>query len=202
MCVCVCAVVQGAAEAPEGVGVGDVDTTQRSGFCIGTAPVHARPPASPTAHSAGATSRAAMSSSGAARSGSPGRPASPSRMSVASPRLQPQQQQQQQLSARPGSPQLQGQKLQAADAGAPDAGGGAELLFDRNALFSKYKHSVADGSGHAEQVKQHQQQVAQLKQQIKVRGRRLVMLSAGCRLGEQYNPRMQGGRAHVLLGAT
>jgi hypothetical protein len=96
-------------------------------------------------------------------------------MSSPSPRAQasaaPQQQQQQQQLTRPGSPQLQqGQKGQLAVVGstAAAAEGAAELLFDRNALFSKYKHSVAEGRRQAEQVKQQQQQVAELKQQIKV----------------------------------
>jgi flagellar motor protein MotB len=95
-------------------------------------------------------------------------------MSSPSPHTQapaaPQQQQQQQLT-RPGSPLLlQGQKgqLKAAGSTAAAAEGAAELLFDCNALFSKYKHSVAEGKRQAEQVKQQQQQVAELKQQIKV----------------------------------
>lgn len=102
-------------------------------------------------------------------------------MSSPSPRTQLQtatQQQQQQLT-RPGSPLLQqGQKGQLAAA----AGGAAELLFDHNALFSKYKHSVADGKRQAEQVKQQQQQVAELKQQIKVGASKALPLHciAGC----------------------
>jgi hypothetical protein len=92
-------------------------------------------------------------------------------MSSPSPRTQAAPQQQQQL-ARPGSPLLQpGQKGQLAAAhsgGAAASEGAAELLFDRNALFSKYKHSVAEGKQQSEQVKQQQQQVAELKQQIKV----------------------------------
>lgn len=152
----------------DGAGVGDVDTSS-SGFCIGTAPMQARPPASPSAAAGRADSSASNAAAGAA--GKPGlspRMAPPSRMSMSSPsprtQLQTATQQQQQQLTRPGSPLLQqGQKGQLAAA----AGGAAELLFDRNALFSKYKHSVADGKRQAEQVKQQQQQMAELKQQIK-----------------------------------
>jgi hypothetical protein len=39
---------------------------------------------------------------------------------------------------------------------------------DHNALFSKYKHTTAQGRQQAETVRQQQQLVAQLKQELKV----------------------------------
>lgn len=47
-----------------------------------------------------------------------------------------------------------------------ETGFGADA--DRNALFSKYKHTVAQGLQQAEVVRQQQQLVAQLKQELKV----------------------------------
>jgi hypothetical protein len=169
--------LQGDVAEADAAGVGDIDTSS-SGFCIGTAPVQAWPPTSPSA-AAGRVDMLA-SSAAAGASGKPGlspRMVPPSRMSMSSPspraqvQAASQQQQQQQQLTRPGSPLLQqGQKGQlAATPRAAAAEGAAELLFDRNALYSKYKHSIAEGKRQAEQVKQQQQQVAELKQQIKVR---------------------------------
>lgn len=80
--------------------------------------------------------------------------------------LQQQQVQQQrpgtQQSSRPGTRGAAGAS-QGTDAGA-EFGGDA----DRNALFSKYKHGIAQGSQQAEAVRQQQQLVAQLKQELKV----------------------------------
>jgi hypothetical protein len=39
---------------------------------------------------------------------------------------------------------------------------------DHNALFSKYKHTTAQGMQQAETVRQQQQLAAQLKQELKV----------------------------------
>lgn len=45
---------------------------------------------------------------------------------------------------------------------------------DRNALFSKYKHSVAQGMQQAEAVRQQQQMVVQFKQELKVHCRAVL----------------------------
>lgn len=85
---------------------------------------------------------------------------------------QPQQQQQRpgtQQSARPGT-------AGSAALGDSSADFGADV--DRNALFSKYKHTVAQGVQQAEAVRQQQQLVAQLKQELKV-GRALLRCCVG-----------------------
>lgn len=85
---------------------------------------------------------------------------------------QPQQQQQRpgtQQSARPGT-------AGSAALGDSSADFGADV--DRNALFSKYKHAVAQGVQQAEAVRQQQQLVAQLKQELKV-GRALLRCCVG-----------------------
>lgn len=49
-----------------------------------------------------------------------------------------------------------------------DSGADFGADADRNALFSKYKHAVAQGMQQAEAVRQQQQLVVQLKQELKV----------------------------------
>ncbi|KAF8058116.1 KLP1 [Scenedesmus sp. PABB004] len=163
---------QGAAAELEAGGVGEVDAG--GGFCVGSAPAHARPPASPVGGAAGVP-------------GGQSRGASPPRGSP-SPRGTAQALQQLAGTAkqqRPGSPLAHGQRAAAAAAAAAAAvaaeagpaaaalageqagGAGAEPPLDRNALFSRFKHGVAEGRRAAEAVRAAQQQVAELKQQIK-----------------------------------
>jgi hypothetical protein len=77
-----------------------------------------------------------------------------------------QQQQQQQRSATQQSPRP-GTSGTNGSAAFGDSSG-AELGVDHNALFSKYKHTTAQGRQQAETVRQQQQLVAQLKQELKV----------------------------------
>lgn len=130
------------------------------------------------------------SSAAAGASGKPGLSpgmVSPARMSFSSPSPRTQTQaaphQQQQELMRPGPLMLQqgqiGQSPTAAGSNAAASEGAAGLMFDRNALFSKYKHSVAEGRRRAEQVKQQQQQVAELKQQMKVGASTVTALFSG-----------------------
>eukprot|EP00879_Flechtneria_rotunda_P027678 GHRR01029659.1.p1 GENE.GHRR01029659.1~~GHRR01029659.1.p1 ORF type:complete len:728 (+),score=322.72 GHRR01029659.1:391-2574(+) len=121
-------------------GVGDVDTSQGAGFCIGTAPQQARPAASAGApgHSGGSTGSFAST------------PRAPGHQQHG------QQQQKQQPFGQPADQQVLG-----------FSAGGVSGGVDRNAWFSKYKHSIPQGRRQSDILKQQQQQVAELKQQIK-----------------------------------
>jgi hypothetical protein len=54
------------------------------------------------------------------------------------------------------------------DALEQQGGSGPAVSADRKALFSKYKHAVVQGVQQAETVRQQQQLVNQLKQELKV----------------------------------
>lgn len=154
------------------MGVGDVDLAASAGFCIGTAPVQARPSV-PLSQAAAAA--AAARASDMANSGRSPRSVSPGRAAVSSPRGLLQQQQYQPSSplAQPQQQQPDGQASACSmgdfspRTGGGEIGGSGETL-GRNALFSKYKHSVPEGRRQSEQVRAQQQQVNELKQQIKV----------------------------------
>lgn len=124
------------------------------------APLYARPPLSPRHHAA-ATADTGSSSKTNSSSSTTTAPAGPHSCSS----LQKQQQQTQQ----PHRPATQQSPRPAGDGSSSvgdNAAGCADV--DRNALFSKYKHTTAQGMQQSEVVRQQQQLVVQLKQELKV----------------------------------
>lgn len=117
----------------------------------------------------------------ATAAGTGSRCSSPAAATIRQPQRQPGSSQQ--PAGRPGSSSSSSTVNGAATAAAAGHGvtedAGADSCSslvgdaDRNALFSKYKHSVPHGIAQAQLVKQQQQLLGQLKQGIKV-GRGLV----------------------------
>jgi hypothetical protein len=137
------AMMQSGAVEPDAVGVGDIDASQGSGFWIGTAPTQARPGPGTQMMLRHVTS-----------SLMPGAVPVANASSTRSPRNNLQQ----------PSPRLEAGSLHQHQQQA----GSATDVVDRNVLYSRYKYSIPQGQQLAEQVKRQQQQVANLKQQIKV----------------------------------
>jgi hypothetical protein len=158
--------------------VGELDPAAQRGFLLGCAPLNARPqqPPLPTAGagaggagaSADAGARAGLEygSSGGGGGAKAGRPLSSSKQTVrgASPVGPPQ------LRAANPSVVQPGELISSlGGAGAPPGTLGKRLdqAMDMNALFVEWKG--VSGARHAAQVREHQQQLAELKQRIKVR---------------------------------
>jgi len=127
-------------------------------YCLLAAPLYARPPLSSPRHAAAHQAGGAAGPAGVNSSSSSPVPAGA--YSGNSQHKQQQLQRQQLEQQPPAIPQSLGPSLETGKDFGADA--------DRNALFSKYKHTVAQGLQQAEIVRQQQQLVAQLKQELKV----------------------------------